>query len=139
MTTNRVYEHITATKPKDLKQMILQELKDHIGSTRRIQRRHLVEKIAQRLASQLEMDRSLITLDRQVRQSIEDLQLKGYPIISDSGQGGYWMAETYAEREAYIAEIESRANKLMEKARKLRSVRNQQFIGAGEYTQANLF
>jgi hypothetical protein len=140
MTTNETYERIVSTAPEDLGKWLVQVLGNyHRGEDRRITRKELVISLRLKLMESLVKYPSASTLDRQIRNAIMLLQEQGYPICSDSGQGGYWWATTYNEREAYIAEIESRANKLILKARKLRSAPNVIWNPPQEVSQPNLF
>jgi len=113
MTTNKTYEQILANMPPGLERSVLRVLSYHIGGHNRIDRKNLVQ-----LAFNAEWSE---TRDRQVREAIAKLQLE-YPILSDSGAGGYWIASDYDEVEAYAAEIDSRAKDLLEKSRSLRAI-----------------
>ena len=139
MTTNQMYERIVTTAPEDLEKLLATILGYHKGEKNRISRRELVVLVRNQLIKNFQKYPSASTLDRQIRHAIEVLQECNYPICSDSGSGGYWWATTYAEREAYIAEIESRANKLIAKARKLRSAGNVIWNPPQEVSQPNLF
>lgn len=72
------------------------------------------------LARQVFAGRANSVNDRKVRLAIASLQSQGYPILSDSGAGGYWLGNA-DEIEAYIAELESRRAALAEKIKALRS------------------
>lgn len=64
-------------------------------------------------------------MDRQIRESIERLRQE-YVILSSSGLDGYWFPECMAEVLNYLAEIESRACKLLQqKARMQRNAEAQ--------------
>jgi len=139
MTTNQVYEKILSTTPDDLEKGLVEILSHHKGEKNRISRRQLITTVGNILYTSHVKVPSVSTLDRQIRRAIEELQECNFPICSDSGSGGYWLAATYAEREAYIAEIESRANKLIEKARKLRSASTTIWNQPQEVSQPNLF
>ena len=138
MTTNQIYQQIVGSQPDDLPKLVLSIVKKHIGAAHRISRSALVSVVRTMLPASSK-DLKTISLDRQIRQAIDDLQEMGYPILSDSGTGGYWMASSYKERQAYIAEIESRANKLMSKARKLRSATRTDWQDPEKVTQGSLF
>lgn len=63
--------------------------------------------------------------DRQIRDTIADLQLAGYPIIAISGKAGYRLAigDEDEDMAKCIAEIEARIRELEDKARALRHPR----------------
>jgi len=61
--------------------------------------------------------------DRRVREAIERLQQREFPILASSGAAGYVLAADDSELDAYLAEIISRQNQLMEKERALRRSR----------------
>lgn len=119
MTTNATYTTLAATLPDDaLAQKIIAVLKDHVGSTNRIARRDLLMQAFP--SARLPVNLSNSTEDRKIRLTIEDLQAAGYPVLSDSGAGGYWLG-TPEEIETYVAELESRREKLTVKIRALRT------------------
>ena len=51
--------------------------------------------------------------DRQARETIHQLRLKGYVICSDSRIGGYYFADTPADAKKFLAETDSRIKELM--------------------------
>lgn len=61
--------------------------------------------------------------DRQIRETIESLQMGGYRIVSQSGKPGYRLAVNDEDIESYIAELESRRVNLENKIRALRTPR----------------
>lgn len=110
-----VYETIKITTPDDLDSRVLAVLNRHRGKEIRISRRDLVKTVygidpGANLANSRE--------DRQIREAIARLQ-DTYPILSSSGDGGYWLPESVDEINEYAAEINSRAMKLLEKSRRL--------------------
>jgi hypothetical protein len=64
--------------------------------------------------------------DRQVRQAIENLRMRGYPIISSSAGKGYSIISDRDENEKMIGEMESRREALAEQIRALRRSYNLQ-------------
>lgn len=48
------------------------------------------------------------SVDRNIRDSVTELTLQGYPICATSDMSGYYLARTYAEAEQCLAELESR-------------------------------
>jgi hypothetical protein len=63
------------------------------------------------------------TEDRRIRQAIENLQRREYPILSSSGQAGYILATDDQDLDVYVGEIVSRVSQLKEKAESLRKSR----------------
>lgn len=112
-----VYETIQLTTPEDLDDRILLVLQTHRGKDHRISRRSLVEAI---FGIAVDPDENLANSkeDRQIREAIARLQ-ETYPILSSSGDGGYWLPGSAEEINEYAAEINSRAMKLLEKSRRL--------------------
>lgn len=110
-----VYETIQITTPEDLDDRVLTVLQSHRGKDHRISRRSLVDAVfgfdpGDNLANSKE--------DRQIREAIARLQ-ETHPILSSSGDGGYWLPGSAEEINEYAAEINSRAMKLLEKSRRL--------------------
>jgi hypothetical protein len=129
---SEIYENIIARTPAELKDEIMTILLSHRGMDHRISRRELV---SQACGIKIGEHENLANnpYDRQVRELISELQ-RSYPILSSSGEGGYWMG-TPAEISAYAAEIDSRATKLLEKSRRLRDMAEKL---SSEYRQAGL-
>ena len=103
-----IYKQILATTPANLHQRLLVELSKHIGSENRITKRDLIYRLFGKITS---------TTDRQTRDAIADLQEVGFPILSGSSSGGYWMASSNREADPYLNEIDSRIVRLSAKRR----------------------
>lgn len=133
-TPEEIYHRrIKATIPDDLPEKVLEAVKEHRGKDNRISRIHLVNKV---FGLKLPENTSLANLseDRQVRETIEVLQ-KQYPILASSGMGGYYYADSIDEINRYVSEIDSRAQKLLDKSRNLRRIALSEF---GKSTQLAL-
>ena len=63
------------------------------------------------------------TEDRKIREAIERLQLKGFPIVASSGSAGYVLLADEAELDKYLAEIITRQIALRAKQNALRQSR----------------
>ena len=100
------YQKIRAASPSVLPRLILIELSRHIGEDNRIPKNELIIKV---------MGKVTTTTDRQVRDAIADLQTQDYPILSDSGEGGYWIASNNREADSYLAELNSRIARISAK------------------------
>lgn len=109
------FDEIKNSADAALERAIVNILRSHVGKAHRITRKELVRKATGKLVASL-------ADDRKVRLAIASLQGQGYPILSDSGAGGYWLGEP-GEIEGYIAELESRRATLAEKIRALRNAR----------------
>lgn len=129
MTTNRYYEVIIRSMPMGLERQVMSALQTRVGSQSRISRAELVRVIYQRDWS------NNCSEDRQIRETIATLQER-YPILSDSGRGGYWLAGSMDEINTYVAEIVSRARELETKARNLKEMAEREF---GAVLQQSLF
>jgi hypothetical protein len=117
---NMVFFEIARDLDRGIERDVMTVLAGHQGKARRVSRSALVEKIG-RLPEY--RGKNLVRVDRQVRLAIVKLQEQGYPILSDSGKGGYWLAGTPEEVEATCAELLSRCEKLQDKVRNLRKAR----------------
>ncbi|KPL72232.1 hypothetical protein ADN00_15545 [Ornatilinea apprima] len=116
MATNNVYRTILLTMPPGVEQRIMEILIRHVGSENRIKRRDLVFAVFGRVDQK---PAQTSTLDRQVRSAIARMQERGIPILSDSGQGGYWLG-TKAECVNFIKEQQDRQAAL---ARKINGIK----------------
>lgn len=63
------------------------------------------------------------TEDRKIREAIERLQRKEFPILASSGSAGYVLVADDGELDSYLAEIVSRRNQLLAKEKALRGSR----------------
>lgn len=113
----------------ELDRTVLRILQGHVGKEQRIDRFELVRRaygLDPHPAFPLEGELvSVQVFDRRVRESIERLREK-WVILSSSGSGGYWLPESEAEAADFIAEMESRAMKMLQTtARMKRNLREQ--------------
>lgn len=118
MGENFGYWSIINEMPAGMARDVMAALTGHIGSEARLERRKLVAALRRMPDYQ---DKAWVRLDRMVRKAIAELQENGYPVLSDSGKGGYWLASNREEIEGMCKEIESRVEKLKDKARALRT------------------
>lgn len=111
------FDTIKELAPEDLDIKILEILQVHVGRDNAISRRTLIESV---FGVYLMPDENIsnLVMDRQIRWSLARLQ-EGYPILSNSGDGGYYLPGDMAEVNEYAAEINSRAMKLLHKSRKV--------------------
>jgi len=58
--------------------------------------------------------------DRRNRKEIEELRLKGIPIVNMADKKGYYVPETKEELLQYVRVLESYANALLDEAKNLR-------------------
>lgn len=72
-------------------------------------------------------------LDRRIRQAISNLRNAGIPIMSSSAGKGYWLAKNADEVEAFIAELESRRERMAEEIRAMRLMKDR--INLVKYSQ----
>ena len=107
-----------------LDEKVLDALWDHRGKKNRISRVELVMKIFGVKVNKGQLANN--KLDRQIRESIERLRQE-YVILSSSGMDGYWFPETMGEVAGYLAEIESRASKLLQQKARMQRNAEQQF------------
>jgi hypothetical protein len=112
MTANKRYQQIQEETPKDLDKRILVNLQ--VGEVNRISRIDLIIKV---FGHHPGPNWRNSNEDRQIRITISKLQ-ETYTILSDSGEGGYWLG-TDEEKEKYIGELTSRIAKLSVKVHNL--------------------
>lgn len=117
MAHNPIYERLLLEVTPGLKREIMRVLLDHIGANNRISRKDLLTAVFHNKPELFA--RITDAEDRKLRLAIAELQQEGYPILSDSAEGGRWLALP-DEIEAYVAELESRIEKLREKILALR-------------------
>lgn len=111
----RIFDEIESSIPDDLPERVLAAVQRYRGKDNPISRPELVQAVFGRLP---EGSLSNSREDRQIRRVLPDLQEK-YPILSSSGKGGYYYAESADEILAYAAELKSRAIALEQKSRSL--------------------
>lgn len=103
-----IYEAIVVETPDGLDNQVLAVLQNHVGKTNRIKRADLVHKI---FSPKNGFSFTTDSHDRQVRLAIARLRER-YPILSSSGEGGYWIADGIGELVEYQREIVSRVRRL---------------------------
>ena len=107
-TPRDIYEDIAAASTRDgLDERVLAVLRGHVGKTNRIRRAELVAMIFAGAHGPYNTESE----DRQVRLAIARLRER-HPILSSSGNGGYWMASGIDELVEYQREISSRVRQL---------------------------
>lgn len=119
MTTHPVYDQLLSEITDELERKVLQVLIDKAGT--RVTRPQLVYEVFGVTVEQAELSAS--TEDRRIRECIESLQRRDYPIMASSGQPGYVLAADESVLDAYIAEIGSRIANMQEKQSALRRSR----------------
>ena len=98
MSTTRFYEDLVKTMPPGLDRAIVQVLKFHIGKDNAIKKVALLKGLA---------NLGYKPHERQVRDVIADMRLKGWMIGSLSAEG-YYFCSTRAEYDEFRAELEAR-------------------------------
>lgn len=119
MTTHPVYDLLLQEVTDELERKVLSALIDHAGE--KVTRPELVFAVYAVYVQQGALSSSLE--DRKIREAIERLQRREYPILASSGAAGYVLACDDTELDSYIGEIVSRQNTLLEKERALRRSR----------------
>lgn len=122
MTPRETYLEILNALPPGLEREIVSVLVrgGHIGEGRAIHRRALLNKLFP--DSPLPPNLANFGPDRQMRLALVALQAAKYAVLSSSGKGGYYLAESREEVELFIAhEITNRVNELEAKAHALRA------------------
>lgn len=114
-----IYEKIMASAPASIDDQVLAVLEQHRGMDNRISRRELVFFV---YGIQLGAGVNLANnrQDRNIREAIERLRTN-HPILSSSGNGGYWYAGNYEEVEGWIREQKSRVREMAKRVRDLQA------------------
>lgn len=123
MSTTKQYDQLVAEMPPGIQADIMIVLLEsyHNARGQNVTRERLILLVFNKVVDKAKLSGS--KEDRQIRDSIEELQRQGYRIISSSGRPGYRLAVDDADMEEYIAELESRKASLEEKIRCLRTPR----------------
>lgn len=119
MSTTPVYDLMLSGVTEEFLRKVLTVLIEHAGE--RVTRPQFVFEVFGVICTQGTLSNS--KEDRQIRDAIEQLQQREYPILSSSGAAGYILAIDDSELDAYVAEIVTRQNSLAEKATALRKSR----------------
>ncbi len=98
MSTTKFYDDLVKSMPSGLDRAIVQTLKFHIGKKNALKKADFLKALV-KLGYQPH--------ERQLRDMIADMRLKGWMIGSLSAEG-YYFCETRAEYEEFRAELESR-------------------------------
>jgi hypothetical protein len=114
---------------EELDQLVLSILQRHVGKEHRISRFDLLREVYGPWQAG-KMDSNSVE-DRRVRESIERLREK-YVILSSSGSGGYWLPESESEAQDFIAEMESRAMKMLQMTGRMKRNLREQFQPGGQ-------
>lgn len=109
--THPVYLQLLSEITDGLERKVLEILLEN--PTERIDRRQFVHAVFGRVAYDLTSN----TDDRQIRECIERLRAKGWPIVSSSGEAGYVLEDNEERIREFAAEQESRAAKNRQAAR----------------------
>ena len=110
MEPRAIYAAIQESAPEGIDQRVLEILKQHRGMDNRISRRELVLHV---YGVDLPAGTNLANnrQDRNIREAIERLRTN-HPILSSSGNGGYWYAANQEELDGWIREQESRVREM---------------------------
>ena len=119
MNTHPVYDLLLQEVTEDLERKVLSALIERAGE--KVTRPELVFAVYGVYVQQYALSSSLE--DRKVREAIERLQRREYPILASSGEPGYALAVDDGELDTYVGEIVSRANQMRDKADALRKSR----------------
>lgn len=114
-----VYDLLLRDITDDLERKVLSALIEHAGERRT--RPQLVFDVFGKYVQSSELANN--TDDRKIRECIENLQRREYPILASSGIAGYILVTDDKELDDYVGEIVSRANQMHEKAHALRKSR----------------
>jgi len=108
MTTHPVYDALLSEIDDALERRVFEILAEKAGQT--ITRPDLVFAVFAVYVQQAELTNN--KYDRQIRECIERLRDRDYPIHSSSGEAGYCLTTDEAAIDEYINEQRSRMNKL---------------------------
>ena len=100
MSTTSYYDNLLVTMPPGLDRAIVQVLKFHIGKERAIKKADFLKALK---------NLGFTPHERQLRDMIADMRLKGWMIGSLSAEG-YYFCSTRAEYDEFRAELQARKN-----------------------------
>ena len=100
MSTTSYYDNLLVTMPPGLDRAIVQVLKYHIGKEKAIKKAEFLKAIK---------TLGFTPHERQLRDMIADMRLKGWMIGSLSAEG-YYFCSTRAEYDEFRAELQARKN-----------------------------
>src|SRR5512139_3943805 len=110
MTTTPIYEQLLAEVTDTLERKVFEILIEHQGKA--VTREDFIFLIYGRYVQKSAL--SSDTDDRKVREAIERLRKKDYPIHSSSGEAGYMLTTDEGAIDEYIGEQEARIARLRE-------------------------
>lgn len=119
MPSHPVYTILLNGVTEELERKVLSELIDKAG--KRVTRPDMVFAIFGKYVQQEELGND--THDRQIRESIERLQARGFPILATSGQAGYMLGTDEKVLDDYLKELGSRRARIDEKMNHLKASR----------------
>ena len=111
MTTHPIYDQLLLEITDETERRVFQALADRAGE--KVTRPELVFAVFNVYVQQSELGNC--TEDRKVRECIERLQRREYPILASSGEAGYVLLADDEELNKYILELASRRDRLVEK------------------------
>src|SRR5690349_359569 len=111
MTVHPVYEQLLAEIDPGLERQVFEVMLERQGQ--RVTRAELVLLVFGETVSPDQLANNIH--DRQIRECIERLQERDYPILASSAQAGYILTDDDAEIDAYIRELSSRAEHIRAK------------------------
>ncbi len=114
-----VYAQLLDEVTDDLERKVFEALAEHAGE--RVTRPQLVLMVFGVYVSQDKLSAS--NEDRKIRECIERLQAKNFPILASSGKAGYILTDDDRIFHEYISELMSRREQLEAKVRHLYAAR----------------
>ena len=119
MPVHPVYTVLLANVTVELERQVLSALIDKAG--KRVTRPELIFAVYGTYVQQEELSNN--TYDRQIREAIERLQARGFPILATSGQAGYMLGTDEKVLDDYLSELGSRRARIDEKMDNLKASR----------------
>ena len=110
MPTTPIYDQLLAEINDELERKVLDALSQRQGEA--VTRPELVFAVFGEYVQKSELSAS--THDRKIREAIERLRKKDYPIHSSSGEAGYMLTTDEDAIDEYIGEQEARIDRLRE-------------------------
>lgn len=117
----QIYEQILASMAGSDERAIYAVLVNHVGADNRISKEEIGRTVFGKYNT---------TVDRTIREHVENMRMNGHLICSDSGAAGYYLPANLEDVDNIVCELESRARRLFEESRMMKKAAQELFNAA---------